>query len=99
MNEIPQSERIASPSQTGLESPARRLRLPRSLRPSLLRLRVISRGRLAIRFLLSRIGGDLLPHRAAQVDISNFLTHRPQPKGNSSLVPYIPSGSLTISKS
>src|SRR5580693_4025538 len=98
MNEITQSERIASQRLLNLESPARRSLLPRSLRLSLLRLRVISRGPLAIRFLLSRMGGDLLPHRAVQVDIFNLFTRHPQPKGSCSLVPSTPSGSLTISR-
>src|ERR1700674_4169056 len=98
MNEINQNERIASERLSSLESPARRLCPPRSLRLSLLRLRVISRGPLAIRYLQTRLGGDLLLHRAVKVDISKLFTRRPQPKGSCRLVSYIPSGFLTISR-
>ena len=110
MNEITQSERIASQRLLNLsrrrmtltyESDGRPwrtcLRLPRnSLRLSLLRRGVISRGPLAIRFLLPRMGGDLLLHRAVQVDISNLLTRHPQPKRSCNWVPHTPFGSLTI---
>ena len=46
----------------------------------------------------SRVGGDLLLHRTAQVDISNFFTRRPQPKGSCNLVSYTLCGSLTMSR-
>src|SRR5258708_9856488 len=108
MNEITRSERIASERLSSLESPTRRLLikgwqalvrrlcLPRSLGLSLLRL--ISRGLLAIRYLQTRLGGDLLLHRAVKVDISKLFTSRPQPKRSCRLVSYTPSGFLTISR-
>src|SRR5713226_988278 len=96
MNEITPSERIASERLSSLESQTRRLCLPRSPRLSLLRL--ISRGLLAVRYLQTRLGGDLLLHRAVKVDISKLVTRRPQPKGSCRLVSYTPSGFLTVSR-
>src|SRR6267142_967514 len=95
LTQVPDKEKTMNES---LESPVRRLPLPRSLRLSLVRLRVISRGLLAIRFLQSRVAGGLLLHRAVQVDISNLFTRRPQPKGSCKLGSYTLSGSLTISR-
>jgi len=53
-------------------------------------------GLLAIRYLQTRLGGDLLLPRAVKVDISKLFTRRPQPKGSCRLVSYTPSGFRAI---